>query len=155
MLNALLKHLKEQKDINLTNEILIDVFSNSILPLKYKEPEVFKQIIHSLYVECYGEHFSDWLAIQAVSEMKNVDGSEGEHWSISQIEDAIRQYNIKGLAFNKWDIYYVMNMLYSDYSNVFGSDTSTYAKVCKAWFEDIDVAEGKAYRYYMNVAKPK
>lgn len=40
-------------------------------------------------------------------------------------------------------------------ANVFGSDTSTYAKVCKAWFEDIDVAEGKAYRYYMNVAKPK
>lgn len=28
-----------------------------------------------------------------------------------------------------------------------------YVKLSKAWFEDPDVSEGKAYRYYMQVAK--
>lgn len=41
-----------------------------------------------------------------------------------------------------------MNMLYSDYYNVLGSDTATYVKMSKAWFEDSDVSKGKAYRYY-------
>lgn len=50
-------------------------------------------------------------------------------------------------------IRFVMNMLYSDYYNVLGSDTATYVKMSKAWFEDPDVSEGKAYRYYMQVAK--
>lgn len=44
-------------------------------------------------------------------------------------------------------------MLYSDYYNVLGSDTAIYVKLSKAWFEDPDVSEGKAYRYYMQVAK--
>lgn len=56
-------------------------------------------------------------------------------------------------GFNRWDLYFVMNMLYSDYYNVLGSDTATYVKMSKAWFEDPDVSEGKAYRYYMQVAK--
>lgn len=56
-------------------------------------------------------------------------------------------------GYNRWDLYYVMNMLYSDYYNVLGSDTAIYVKLSKAWFEDPDVSEGKAYRYYMQVAK--
>lgn len=83
----------------------------------------------------------------------NVDGTEGAHWSVEQIDDVIRQYGIKCIGFNRWDLYFVMNMLYSDYYNVLGSDTATYVKMSKAWFEDPDVSEGKAYRYYMQVAK--
>lgn len=153
MLHSLLEHLRTQKDINLTKDIMIDVFSKSILPLKHKEPELFKEIINSLYVECYGEHFSEWLAKKAVSEMRNSDGSEGEHWSISQIEDLMRQQSFKNTTYNKWDFYYVMNMMYSDYYNVLGSDTSMYCKLSRAWIDDIDVPEGKAYRYYLNVVK--
>lgn len=72
---------------------------------------------------------------------------------IDLLDDVIRQYNIKCVGFNRWDLYYVMNMLYSDYYNVLGSDTAIYVKLSKAWFEDPDVSEGKAYRYYMQVAK--
>ena len=89
-----------------------------------------------MYKECYGEHFSDWLAEKAVENFKNVDGTEGAHWTIEQIDDVIRQYNIKCVGFNRWDLYYVMNMLYSDYYNVLGSDTAIYVKLSKAWFED-------------------
>lgn len=92
-------------------------------------------------------------AEKAVENFKNVDGTEGAHWSVEQIDDVIRQYGIKCIGFNRWDLYFVMNMLYSDYYNVLGSDTATYVKMSKAWFEDPDVSEGKAYRYYMQVAK--
>lgn len=111
------------------------------------------EVVDKLYKECYGEHFSDWLAEKAVENFKNVDGTEGAHWSVEQIDDVIRQYGIKCIGFNRWDLYFVMNMLYSDYYNVLGSDTATYVKMSKAWFEDPDVSEGKAYRYYMQVAK--
>lgn len=114
---------------------------------------VYTPVVDKLYKECYGEHFSDWLAEKAVENFKNVDGTEGAHWSVEQIDDVIRQYGIKCIGFNRWDLYFVMNMLYSDYYNVLGSDTATYVKMSKAWFEDPDVSEGKAYRYYMQVAK--
>lgn len=155
MLKTLLQHLKDSKDAIVTNDILIEVFNNSIAPLKHKDANLYNEIVNGLYVECYGEHFSDWLAQHAVHQMKNVDGSEGEHWSIGQIDDIIRQHSIKCDNFNRWDLYYVMNMFFSDYYNVFGTDTSTYVKLSKAWFNDVDVLEGKAYRYYMNVVKSK
>lgn len=123
------------------------------LPVKYSDREIYEEVVDKLYKECYGEHFSDWLAEKAVENFKNVDGTEGAHWTIEQIDDVIRQYGIKCVGFNRWDLYYVMNMLYSDYYNVLGSDTAIYVKLSKAWFEDPDVSEGKAYRYYMQVAK--
>ena len=123
------------------------------IQLKYSDREIYEEVVDKLYKECYGEHFSDWLAEKAVENFKNVDGTEGAHWTIEQIDDVIRQYNIKCVGFNRWDLYYVMNMLYSDYYNVLGSDTAIYVKLSKAWFEDPDVSEGKAYRYYMQVAK--
>lgn len=139
--------------LGLTNEILMETFKESIKPLKYSDREIYEEVVDKLYKECYGEHFSDWLAEKAVENFKNVDGTEGAHWTIEQIDDVIRQYNIKCVGFNRWDLYYVMNMLYSDYYNVLGSDTAIYVKLSKAWFEDPDVSEGKAYRYYMQVAK--
>lgn len=75
---------------------------------------------------------------------RNIDAVRAENY---------KQYGIKCIGFNRWDLYFVMNMLYSDYYNVLGSDTATYVKMSKAWFEDPDVSEGKAYRYYMQVAK--
>ena len=85
--------------------------------------------------------------------MQHMFGNDPKFQQAMKIDDVIRQYGIKCIGFNRWDLYFVMNMLYSDYYNVLGSDTATYVKMSKAWFEDPDVSEGKAYRYYMQVAK--
>ena len=61
MLKTLLQHLKDSKDAIVTNDILIEVFNNSIAPLKHKDTNLYNEIVNGLYVECYGEHFSDWL----------------------------------------------------------------------------------------------
>lgn len=54
---------------------------------------------------------------------------------------------------NLWDFYYVINMYYSDYNTVIGEDITMAAKLSKAFIEDVDVPEGKAYRYYKYVVK--
>lgn len=38
-----------------------------------------------------------------------------------------------------------MNMLYSDFSDIVGSDAGIYAKMAKAYVDDPDAPEGKAY----------
>lgn len=57
MLETLLKHLKEQKDLGLTNDILMETFKSAIKPLKYSDKEVYDEVVDKLYKECYGEHF--------------------------------------------------------------------------------------------------
>lgn len=99
----------------------------------------------------YGEHFDEHLAKKAVSMMKNVDGTEGEHWDHEQTTNVARNNGIKFDTYNSWDWYYVMNMLYFDMCKIFGKDAGAYAKAAEAWLEDEDVAEGKAFRYYAKV----
>ena len=45
-----------------------------------------------------------------------------------------------------------MNMAWSDFYPLFGTGTEPYAKYTKAFLNDKDVSEGKAYRYYTKVA---
>lgn len=98
----------------------------------------------------YGEHFDEDLAKQAVSEMINAGGTTGEKWSKERTDEAAR---IVGITENLWDFYYVINMYYSDYNTVIGEDITMAAKLSKAFIEDVDVPEGKAYRYYKYVVK--
>lgn len=41
-----------------------------------------------------------------------------------------------------------MNMLYSDYYGSVPDNVDTYFKMAKAFLEDKDAPEGKAFRYY-------
>lgn len=41
-----------------------------------------------------------------------------------------------------------MNMMYSDYRSVVGNDADMYYKLSKAFLEDPDAPEGKAFLYY-------
>jgi len=94
-----------------------------------------------------GEHFDEGMAIWAVSQMKNEDGTMGAHWTETDTTSVASSEGISFDKFNRWDWYYVLNMIYSDYYNVIGSDTSTYVKMAKAFLMDGDTAEGKAFRY--------
>jgi len=44
-------------------------------------------------------------------------------------------------------------MIYSDYVSVIGNAPSTYISLAKAWINDKDAEEGKAYRYYVAIPK--
>ena len=85
------------------------------------------------------------LAKKAVSAMRNVDGTTGEHWSMEKTNPLAEQNGIK----EKADFYYTMNMLYSDFSDVLGSEASTYVKMAKAYMHDPDAPEGKVFDIWL------
>ena len=95
--------------------------------------------MYKMHCAVYGPHFDECLAKKAVAKMKNVDGTHGEYWTYEQTSQLAEQQGIK----HKADWYYVMNMLHSDYSEIYGNDINMYIRVAKAYMNDPDASEGK------------
>ena len=87
------------------------------------------------------------------SKMQNADGTTGSHWTLEQTQDVAKQRNI---TCDPNDFWAVMNMMYSDYCQVAkrqSVDTpGFYADMAKAFLEDSDAADGKAYLYWDCIA---
>lgn len=80
-----------------------------------------------------------------VSEMVNKDGTEGEHFDCATVKRAIEMYpELKHYPF--WAVYYVMNMMYSDYYDS-SFTTKTYIKLTKDFLDDKDAPKHKALIY--------
>ncbi len=106
-----------------------------------------------LYTMVYGWHFNEHVAKMAVENMFycNSDGEKigGESYTKSNTDSIARKMGLEFNHFNEWDWYYVMNMVASDYAVMI--DSSAYPKIARAWLEDADVPEGKAFRYWCKV----
>lgn len=112
------------------------------------EPEIVEYIL-----SCIEDNSFTMEEVQkAVSGMKNVDGTSGEHWTMEQTNSV---YDSENLEYNKLDFYYILNMMYSDYSDVFGDDTKVYVRLAKNWLDDPDVAPFKAKKYYKHIVLGK
>lgn len=87
------------------------------------------------------------------SKMQNADGTKGCHWTLEQTQDVAKQRNI---TCDPNDFWAVMNMMYSDYCQVAkrqSVDTpGFYADMAKAFLEDTDAVDGKAYAYWECIA---
>lgn len=85
--------------------------------------------------------------------MVNADGTKGCHWTLEQTQDVAKQRNI---TCDPNDFWAVMNMMYSDYCQVAkrqSVDTpGFYADMAKAFLEDPDAVDGKAYLYWDCIA---
>lgn len=114
----------------------------AIEEMKDRDKYAYYKSYFTVHESIFGKHFSEELAKEAVCNMANVDGSSGEHWTMQQTNSLAASNNI---SFNRCDLYYVMNMLYSDFSDILGTDASVYLKMAKAYIEDPDAFEGKAY----------
>ena len=94
------------------------------------------------------EEAKKWTA-----KMQNADGTKGCHWTLEQTQDVAKQRNI---TCDPNDFWAVMNMMYSDYCQVAkrqSVDTpGFYADMAKAFLEDADAADGKAYLYWDCIA---
>lgn len=112
--------------------------------MKERDEEAYYKSFFTIHESIFGKHFNEDLAKKAVSEMENVDGTTGEHWSMQQTNSLLASQN---LDYNKCDFYYVVNMLYSDFSNVLGNDASMYLKMAKAYMDDPDACEGEGKAY--------
>ena len=103
--------------------------------------------------EHHPEHLSKADAELWTSHMKNSDGTVGAHWTLEQTQDVAKQRNI---TCDPNDFWAVMSMMYSDYCQVAkrqSVDTpGFYADMAKAFLEDADAADGKAYLYWDCIA---
>jgi hypothetical protein len=115
---------------------------------KIVSPEIIDSITNSIMANS----FSLEEVMEAVSKMKNMDGTTGEHWSLDETNDVLKKYE---LEFDEYDYYYTLNMLYSDNCNIFKDDLSIYIKLAENWLNDEDVPPFKAKRYYNYVVSNK
>ena len=116
--------------------------------LKVVNYEMYEEFELDLYKEIYGCHFNKWMLEKALENLENENGSKGPHWNLEATKQAAMNNGISFNKFNEYDWCYVMNMMYSDYYSVIGNDTNNYIKLSKAFLEDRDAPEGKAFRYY-------
>lgn len=82
--------------------------------------------------------------------MVNVDGATGPHWTQEQTETVREQ---RGIQWDPAEFWITMNMIYSDYSEVFREygvrdKIFLYADMARAFLEDADAKPGKLSRYY-------
>lgn len=147
-IKTLIKLAKDNPTLTYT---MMNYFSRYFEEHKEEAMQLFKQI----YIAVYGEHFTDWLAKEAVSKMKNADGSTGEHWTFEQAKKVAQDNGIDfaDANFNEYDWYYVLNMAYSDLKPLFGDNAQYYINYVKLWLTDVDVDKGKAFRYYVSVVE--
>ena len=99
------------------------------------------------------QHLTHDEAEEWCDSMVNADGTKGCHWTLEQTQDVAKQRNI---TCEPNDFWAVMNMMYSDYCQVAkrqSVDTpGFYADMAKAFLEDADAADGKAYLYWDCIA---
>ena len=136
--------MKKDKD---TQEKFLEIFEHCV------GKDVMDNSWWDLYTFLYGSHFCERTARKAVEGMKNKDGSYGESITKATSDETAKKLGIVFVHFNEWDWYYAVNMVASEYYGVV--DQATYYKIARAWLEDIDVPQGKAFRYWWKVVKGK
>lgn len=115
------------------------------LTLDTADPKAKRMLLKLHELDC-GPYFDTDIATKAVANMKNVDGTTGPHWTFAEVEEEAKKRNIDHPA----DLYYAINMLYSDLSNVLGKDPEKYIAVAKAlYWDDPDMPEGKLFKQYI------
>ena len=131
-----------------THEQLKSFLYDQFDRLKKAMPELYWEMECELYEHLYGNHFTSWKYDWAVSKLENKDGTTGPHWTVEQISDYAKPRGVPTSSYNIYDFSYAMNMLYSDYFGAVSDNVDTYFKMAKAFLEDKDAPEGKAYRYF-------
>lgn len=111
-----------------------------------------------------GEYEPMRLSKRDMSEWKrnleNTDGTNGAHFDLQQIEQAIETLNIRMRGYDEKAVCMTANMLYSDYGEVIkqfvpkDKEPLFYVKMAKAFLDDEDAAvqgEEKLAAYYYTI----
>ncbi len=140
--------------IKADKDSLTGFLSSEMEALERTDPEMVGELYRKLFRIVYGPHFSEDLYNDAVGKMKNADGTCGPKWSEEQITGYANERGMNfNTHYNRYDFAYVMNMMYSDYYGTVPDDAETYFRMAKAFIEDKDAPEGKAWKYYIAMSE--
>jgi len=112
--------------------------------VKEKDPDLASHFLTKVDM-LLNPHFTKESAQIAVSQMKNKDGTTGEHWNYDTTSSVLS--SIKK-DYDPADWYYVLNMMYSDYYKPDFSDQH-YIDLAEMFISDEDAPHDKAKRYYL------
>ena len=114
-----------------------------------KMPELAEIAIDAII---YGKHlFDNEMYNKAIKLLKNVDGTASPHWTVEQVEaKANTDFDTKDYTLH--DLAYIMNMLFSDYGNIF-TDTSYYMKMAINYLTDPDYCGEPSERAFYDAKK--
>ena len=121
--------------------------------LKRTMPEIYRDMECELYEHVHGPHFTKWKYDCAVAKLQNEDGTVGPHWPLEDIMAVAKSKGVTFDRFNEYDFAYAMNMLYSDFSVALNGSVDSIVKMTRAFLDDKDAPEGKAFLYWKAMKK--
>lgn len=114
-----------------------------------------KNYLLNSYIEQNGETITATLARDIVLELPITDGSNrtsGEQFTEKETAEIMAQMKIDDGKIKASEFYLIINKLYSLYAPVLSSHNLTgwviYAELARAWFDDLDADEHKAFNYF-------
>lgn len=89
-------------------------------------------------------------AREYVSEMKNIDGTSGEHWTFEQVRTSCDRLGIPATTekYNEWDIYAASNMMWSDLYDP-NKPVEMYIKDAHKYLRDPDFPRPGKMKWYL------
>lgn len=104
------------------------------------DPKDYTRLFLDIYVSLFGEKLNVDLAEYLVSKMLPY----GQKWTSDEVAKLLKN--------GETDIstnYYVMNMMFNDYYDLFKDNVEQYVAISKLWLNDIDSMGGdvKTFRY--------
>ena len=133
-----------------TEQDLKNFVSDFMTRLECVMPQAYEELMLELHKNVYGFHFSKGLALKAVSELEDSNENKGGKYSLEEACKIRRDYNI---SLNEYDFFYVLNVMYSDYSKLLNNDLVSYVKMVSLFLKVEDAPEGKALKYYLSMRK--
>ena len=145
-INKIIESNDNKKMVELKN-----IFQDLIMYLKENDNEKYKEIEWDLYEIIEGKKMTKEKAVEWVEDMK-----PEYKWSF---DDAEKIKSIKKIDIPSIDFYILMNMMWSDYSNVIGDDQAAldkYIQLSLDWYNDEDTnktGSEKIFCYYKNIVR--
>ena len=137
----------KKEDMDALSTMLQDV----LYEIKNYDYDKYCDYKMELYEMAYGKTLTREIAEDWVNNM-----NPPSKWSFETTSAVKKQYGLTTI--DDVSFYVVMNMLYSDMSNVLGSGDDTesvsrYVQATRDWLNDEDVGKDKLYNYWKYVAK--
>jgi hypothetical protein len=122
------------------------IYEKTLDYIKATDLEKYREIECSLYELVEGKKLSESKAKTWVSNMK-----PSAKWTIEDVKSVKDSY---GVDIPLYDFYVLMNMMYTDYSDILGDEVGKYVDLSKSWYNDPDTEKKgseKLYCYYKNI----
>lgn len=115
-----------------------------LLDFYERMPKLAEMAINEIIYGCH--IYDNDMYMKAIHCLKNVDGSTVPHWTVEQV-NAKAGIDFDTKDYTLHDLAYTMNMLFSDYGNIF-TDTSYYLKMAMNYLTDNDYCGDPSERAY-------